>query len=79
MKAACLLSLLLLSACATTQTVKVPVPVECKTPTPAAPEFGFEKLSKNDDLYVKVRALLADRELSKAYETELLAALLSCK
>ena len=78
-----------LSACASmdqapvvqakTVTVEVPVPVVCKTPTPPPPDYCFSTLQQSDDLFTKVRCLLADRQASLAYELELLTAFNSCK
>lgn len=76
---ALLLSAAVLTGCATTQTVKVPIPVPCKTPDPQPPDFTFPKMTTEDSLFAKVKALLIDRELSKAYEIELTAALQSCR
>lgn len=77
----------LLGGCVTTnpviqtviQRVEIPISVPCKTETPVAPEFNFDKVTEEQDIFEKVRALLADRILHKAYETELSAALKSCK
>ena len=79
--------LLVLSGCATTdpvikveiQRVEVPIPVPCKTEEPTKPDFNFDKLSENDDIFVKIRAMLADRKLHIGYEEQLSAALKSCK
>lgn len=62
-----------------TQEVKVPVPVVCQTEEPKAPETAFEKLTEQDSLYEKVKALLSDRLLYLAYQAELRTALKSCK
>lgn len=72
------LLLIMLTGCAS-DPIKVPIPITCQTPVPAAPNYTFEQLSKDDNLYLKVRSLLSDRELSMAYEIELAAALASCK
>lgn len=77
----------LLSACATTepvirvvtQRVEVPVPVPCKTPEPVVPVFNVPALTENDTVYDKAKAFVADNQLHKGYEIELLAALRSCK
>lgn len=60
------------------QEVKVPVAIPCKTSIPTRPDFNFDKLTKEDDLYRKTQSLLADRKLYQGYEIELLAALKSC-
>jgi hypothetical protein len=78
---------LMLSACATPepiikteiQTVKVPVPIPCATEIPLKPDFNFDKLSLDKDIFEKVKALLADKSLHLGYEKELLTALKSCK
>jgi len=82
-----IVSLLAFAGCATpppgievqTQKVEVPVQVFCKTPTPPAPVLNFDKVTTQDDIYTKVQALLADRDLQLGYETSLVAALNSCK
>ena len=78
---------LLISACSTTdpiikteiQVVEIPVPVPCKTDEPNRPVFNFDNLTEDKDIFDKVKALLADKKLHKAYEEELLAAFRSCK
>lgn len=78
---------LILSACATdeplvrvvTERVEVPVPVQCKTDIPATPIFNVPKLATTDTMFDKTKSYLADEQLRKAYEAELLAALKSCK
>jgi hypothetical protein len=77
---------ILLSACATTdpvintvvQKVEVPIAVPCEAEVPVRPDFNFDKLTPEQDVFEKTRALLADRKLHLGYETELLAALNSC-
>jgi hypothetical protein len=77
----------MLSACASgpapvlaplIQKVEIPIPVPCKVDIPKAPEFNFSKLTTEQDIFEKTRAILADIRLHFAYETELLAALNSC-
>lgn len=81
---------LMLSACSTpkppdpvikteTQIVKVPTPIPCATDIPLKPDFNFDKLSKDKDIFEKVKVLLADISLHLGYEKELLTALKSCK
>lgn len=86
-------SIIFLSACATTkqkseppvvtvfkpQIVEVPIPVPCKVEIPAEPKFNFNELDTEMDIFKKVQALLADRQLSIAYEQELVMALKACK
>lgn len=81
-----LISVLVIAGCATNpeavvppKEVKVPVAVPCETAIPQEPEFNFPKISEQDDIFVKVKALLADIKLHLAYEEQLLAALKSCK
>jgi len=77
---------LFLSACATdgpvintvVQKVEVPVAVPCKATVPAAPNLTFDKLSPEQTIFEKTKALLSDRKLQLGYEAELLAALNSC-
>lgn len=79
-------AIILLSGCATTepaintviQTVEVPVAVPCKAIVPTKPDFNFDKLTIEQDVFDKTKALLADRKLHLGYEGELLAALNSC-
>ena len=76
----------LLSACATTepavevriQRVEVPIAVPCKATVPVVPDFGFDKINPDVDIFEKTKTLLSDRKLHLGYETELLAALNSC-
>lgn len=82
-----LLPLFLLSGCfetiptvkVVTQKVEVPVPVPCKEELPSKPDFNFDKLTEEQDLHDKAKALLADRQLHLGYETELVAKLKACK
>ena len=77
---------LLLSACATTesgvevqiQRVEVPIAVPCKAVIPTVPDFTFDKINPDVDIYEKTKSLLSDRKLHLGYEAELLAALNSC-
>lgn len=61
-----------------TQIVDVPVPVVCNAVVPSMPLYNFDSMKTSDDVFDKTKALLADRKLSLGYQTELLAALLSC-
>lgn len=77
---------LALSACATQPhvvrepiEVKVPVAVPCKAPTTPIPAFAFDAVTPADDVYVKGRALLAERMQRAAYEAELRAAVAACQ
>lgn len=80
-----LLVVLTLAGCASdpvistvVQKVEVPISVPCKTTVPTMPDFNFEKLTPEQDVFEKSKALLADRKLHIGYEGELLAALKSC-
>jgi hypothetical protein len=77
----------LLTGCATNtppgintviQQVEVPIAVPCKAEVPVKPDFNFDKLTPEEDIFEKSKAALADRKLHMGYETELLAALKSC-
>jgi len=78
--------IILLSGCATTepvidaepQEVDIPIAVPCKAVVPDKPDFNFEKVTADQDVFEKTKALLADRKLHQGYEAELLAALNSC-
>ena len=78
---------LALSACATDkpviqtviQKVEVPISVPCKANIPVTPTFNFDTMTVDKDIFEKSKALLADRQLQKAYSAELLAALKSCE
>lgn len=79
-------AIILLSGCATTepvintviQRVEVPIAVPCKAVVPLKPDFNFDKLTIDQDVFDKTKAVLADRKLHLGYEGELLAALTSC-
>jgi hypothetical protein len=81
-----LVAALFLAGCATDaplintviQRVEVPVAMPCKATVPTKPEFSFDKLSEDQDVFEKTKATLADRKLHLGYEEELLAALNSC-
>lgn len=74
------------AGCATTepavriviQKVEVPIAVPCKAIKPLLPEYSFDNITVENDIYEKVQALLVDKNLSKAYQIELEAALESC-
>jgi hypothetical protein len=77
---------IILSACAHTepvintviQRVEIPIEVPCKATVPTRPDFNFNRLKANNNIFDKTKAALADRELHHGYEVELLAALNSC-
>ena len=77
---------MLLAGCATTepvintviQKVEIPIEVPCKATIPDKPDFNFDKLTTDQDIFDKTKAVLADRKLHLGYEAELLAALNSC-
>ena len=59
--------------------VKVPVAVPCAVDVPSRPQFYFVQVKEDEDIFVKVRALLADRALYEAYSNELLSLLELCR
>ncbi|HBP0197661.1 hypothetical protein [Pseudomonas aeruginosa] len=59
--------------------VEVPIEVPCRAPDIAEPEWATAGLRRDDDLQVKVRALLAERRQRIGYEEELKAAVAACK
>lgn len=61
------------------QKVEIPVPVPCKAEIPQVPDFNFDKLEPSATIFDKSKALLADRKLHLAYESELMVALKACK
>ncbi|MFU2814292.1 hypothetical protein ACM7N9_10810 [Pseudomonas aeruginosa] len=63
------------------RTVRVEVPIEepCRAPDIAEPAWATAGLRRDDDLQVKVRALLAERRQRIGYEEELKAAVAACK
>jgi hypothetical protein len=76
------LSLLWLTGCASipgsTQEVKVVVPVKCSVDPIEPPiEYG-STITELDDLFVKIKKLIAEIEQRRAYEIKLKAALDSC-
>lgn len=81
------LPLIALGGCATTepviktvvQRVEVPIAMPCATEIPQQPDFNFPKMTEENNIFEKTRAVLSDVELHNSYETELLAALKSCK
>ena len=76
----------ILSGCATTEPVintiiqkeEIPVAVACKVDIPIKPILNFDKVTADQDIFDKTKALLADRKLSQGYEGLLLAALITC-
>lgn len=81
-----LIFVIMLAGCATTepatkiviQKEEIPVAVPCKVAVPVKPDYNFDKLTEDKDIFDKTKALLADRKLSQGYEGELQAALNSC-
>ena len=82
-----ILILSVLSGCATTKQdpiiitkeVQIPMRVKCTTDTPIVPQWAVDMVKRGSDTYTQMQSLIADRVLSKAYESELVAALESCK
>ena len=58
--------------------VKVPVEVTCNVQTPQEPDWNANHFSKDADALAKLKALLADLELSHGYIGELKAELVAC-
>jgi hypothetical protein len=56
--------------------IRIPVPVPCVAERPARPDYPVIK--DGDSIFVRVQKLLAERELRRAYEGELEAALAAC-
>ena len=82
---ASLLLILSLTGCETIKEVtvyrdvKVPVAVPCAVDVPSRPQFYFVQVKEDEDIFVKVRALLADRALYESYSNELLSLLELCR
>lgn len=61
--------------------VRVPVPgpvVPCRIPPITPPIDLVEGLKASDNIYVKAKTLLADREFKEAYRLKLESAITSC-
>lgn len=73
------LALLELSGCATglPSTVEIPIAVKCATPGVVEPSWNVGG-AIGRGVYEQMKALLADRELARAYEGELRTALVPC-
>ena len=79
-----LIAALVLSACGqrevfTPTTVKVPVQVKCDVDIPQEPDWHAGHTSPDAPLMDKLKAVLADRELNKGYDSQLIAAITACK
>lgn len=59
--------------------VEVPVQVPCRVKAPAVPTWAADGLRREDNLEVKVRALLAERRQRIGYERLLEAAIDGCQ
>lgn len=76
---------LVLGACTTPEVrieykeVKVPIAVPCAVDIPAPPTLYFAEVKEDADIFVKVRALLADRKVYEAHIGELTGALELCR
>ncbi len=80
---AILLTLVLLTGCATAprvelQRVSVPVPVECREPIPVRPAMPTEALAPGVLPFDLLRAALAEIDRREGYELQLRAALGAC-
>lgn len=76
-------SLVFLSACSTLSNSKpveilVPVQVPCKITPPNKPNFAVDNLGIGEDIFEKVKALLAERKQRQGYELELEEAIKAC-
>lgn len=77
-------SLVFLSACSTNPSntkpieVLVPVQVPCKITPPNKPDFAVDNLGIGEDIFEKVKVLLAERQQRKGYELELEEAIKAC-
>lgn len=77
-------SLIFLSACSTNHSntksveVLVPVQVPCKITHPNKPVFAVDNLGIGEDIFEKVKALLAERKQRQGYELELEEAIKAC-
>ena len=79
--------ILFLAGCSTTGstivtrtvTVEVPVVAKCAAPIPDRPTYELDRVSVNDDVYVKGRAALIEIQQRKAYEEKLQAAAKACR
>lgn len=60
------------------QKVEIPIAVPCKATVPAKPDFNFDKLTVEQNIFDKTKADLADRKLHLAYQAELLVQLEGC-
>ena len=71
---------LVLAGCATKLPERVlgPVPVYCEVAMPKHPVWATTGLPKDADIFVKVRALLAERRQRIAYQRQLEAAVAAC-
>ncbi len=84
MKKLVLILSILLAACSTNPSntkpveVLVPVQVPCKITPPNKPDFAVDNLGIGEDIFDKVKALLAERKQRQGYELELEVAIKSC-
>lgn len=72
---------LLLPGCSTVAPapieVKIPVAIKCKTENPVEPVIAC--YSKDADIFDNTKCLIYEVKVRKAYESELVSALESCK
>lgn len=62
-----------------TQQVDIPVTVPCKTAAIIEPKWNVSQLPGRATYGEKIKAIIADLELSKGYITQLSAAVAACK
>lgn len=77
MKYAIILALLLTGCATAPKETVLPIAVPCKVETPADPVYRYSPPYSN--VYDAVRDLLGDVQVRDAHETEMKAALKSCK
>lgn len=78
------LPLLLVAGCATQEptvtyrTVNIAVPVECQEEMPIRPDMPTKGLKPGEQLFVVMRAALAEISIREGYEAQLRGALANC-
>lgn len=85
MKLFVLTLLFMLAACGETdviyksQPVETPIPVTCKTKSIPVPEWQVDKIKGAGPMFQRVQALIADKESSRSYDAQLVAANEACQ
>lgn len=70
---------LALAACGTVPHKLSTILVPCQTAKIEKPSFPFDVLLADEDIFTKVKSLLADRKVRQGYETQLEAANEACR